>query len=80
VYVVCMARINVYLPEDLAEEARAADLNVSALAQGAIRSALAARSTDAWLSTLEEPATRPSHAEVLAAIDAARDEPTTHHG
>ena len=38
-----MVRVNVYLPDDLAEQARIADLNVSRLAQDAIRLALDAR-------------------------------------
>lgn len=49
-----MARVNVYLPDELAEEARGADLNVSALTQEAIRGALAARRTDAWLDRVME--------------------------
>jgi post-segregation antitoxin (ccd killing protein) len=49
-----MARVNVYLPEDLAEESRVAGLNVSALTQAAVRDALAARRTDAWLDDLIE--------------------------
>ena len=32
-----MARVNVYLPDDLAAKARAADLNVSRLTQAAIQ-------------------------------------------
>ena len=76
-----MPRVNIYLPDELALDARRADLNVSALAQGAIRQALAARATNEWLSRLSTP-DQPSvsHEEVLAALDAARDEPTTWHG
>ncbi len=48
-----MARVNVYLPDDLARAARSSDLNVSAIAQDAIRDALAEDATDAWLDTLE---------------------------
>ncbi len=36
-----MARVNVYLPTDLAHDARAAGLNVSALARAALREVLA---------------------------------------
>lgn len=70
-----MARVNVYLPDDLASEAKAANLNVSGLTQDAIRSALAAGATDGWLERVAElhhddiP-----HEAVLAAMDAARDE------
>jgi len=45
-----MARVNVYLPDDLAAEAKSADLNVSALTQDAIRRALDAAATEDWLS------------------------------
>jgi len=44
-----MARVNVYLPDDLAAEAKAAGMNVSNLTQEALRSALAARRVDDWL-------------------------------
>ena len=47
-----MARVNVYLPDELAERARAADLNVSGLAQDAIRGALNARAVNDWLDEL----------------------------
>jgi len=44
--------VNVYLPDELAEQARAADLNVSGLAQNAIRRALDARAVNDWLDDL----------------------------
>ena len=44
-----MARVNVYLPDDLAAEAKAAGMNVSNLTQEALRSALAARRVDDWI-------------------------------
>jgi post-segregation antitoxin (ccd killing protein) len=44
-----MARVNVYLPDDLAEAARVAELNVSALTQDALRRALAGNRVDLWL-------------------------------
>jgi post-segregation antitoxin (ccd killing protein) len=47
-----MARINVYLPDDLAASARAAGLNVSGLTQDAVRSALAASATDDWFEAM----------------------------
>lgn len=47
-----MARINVYLPDDLAAAARAAGLNVSGLTQDAVRSALAASDTDDWFDAM----------------------------
>jgi post-segregation antitoxin (ccd killing protein) len=47
-----MARVNVYLPDDLAARARAAGLNVSGLTREAVEAALAARRVDAWLEGL----------------------------
>lgn len=53
-YSVCMARINVYLPDEMAEVVKSANLNVSALTQNAIRIALAQGSTNNWLATLDD--------------------------
>ena len=70
-----MARVNVYLPDELAAAARAAGINVSNLAQEAIRQELARRSTDAWLDRVAGLRPTPvSHRAVLDAVDAARDE------
>jgi post-segregation antitoxin (ccd killing protein) len=69
-----MARLNVYVPDDLAASARREGLNVSALTQDAIAAALAARATDQWLSSLGTEERDISHEDVLAALDAARDE------
>jgi len=81
VYSVCgMARLNVYLPDELAAEVREAGLNLSAVTQDAVRRSLAARSTDAWLATLRPaPSHRAAHDQVLEALDAVRDEPPTRH-
>jgi post-segregation antitoxin (ccd killing protein) len=75
-----MPRVNVYLPDDLAAAARAAGLNVSSLAQEAIKRELAGRTTDAWLATLDPTQARVPHDTALAALDEAREEPTTRHG
>lgn len=77
-----MARVNVYLPDDLADEAKQAGLNLSSITQEAVRNSLARRSTDAWLSSLATAtgATRISHQRVLDALDEARDEAPTRHG
>ncbi|MDO3648263.1 type II toxin-antitoxin system CcdA family antitoxin [Nocardia mangyaensis] len=68
-----MARLNVYVPDDLAERARAAGVNVSALTQAAIIAALEENATSAWLTEITD---RPevTHDRMLSAIDAARDE------
>jgi heme oxygenase len=44
-----MPRVNVYLPEDLASEVSAAELNVSAIVQQALRDELAKQRASAWL-------------------------------
>jgi post-segregation antitoxin (ccd killing protein) len=75
-----MPRVNVYLPDDLAAAARAAGLNLSSLTQDAIRQQLAGRTTDAWLATLDPSSVQVSHDDALAALEAARDEPSTRHG
>lgn len=70
-----MSRVNVYLPDDLAAEAKEAGLNVSSLAQEAIRSALAAESVDTWFSSVSSlTAVDVGHEDVLAAVNAAKDE------
>lgn len=69
-----MARLNVYVPDDLAAAARDAGLNISALTQGAIDAALRARRADLWLDSLEADAAWVSHETALAAVDSAKDE------
>jgi len=70
-----MARVNVYLPDDLAAEAKAAGLNVSNLTQEALRSALAASRLDDWLDDVA--ALRPlriSRRAVAEAVTAAKND------
>jgi post-segregation antitoxin (ccd killing protein) len=70
-----MARVNVYLPDDLASEVREAGLNVSNVAQEALRSALAAGRVNGWLDDLA--AMRPlgiNHDAVVEAVSAAKDD------
>lgn len=67
-----MARLNVYVPDELAERARRAGLNVSALAQAAIQAELDQHATAAWLDGLPRPARRTSHQSALIALDVAR--------
>ena len=70
-----MARVNVYLPDDLARRARAERLNVSGLVQDALREALARHETDRWLDQIEGmPPSNVSHQSVMDALDEARDE------
>jgi post-segregation antitoxin (ccd killing protein) len=75
VHTVCMARVNVYLPDDLAEEVRAAGINVSSIAQEALRHELAGRTTSSWLAEVRGLSrARVGHDEALAALHAVRDE------
>lgn len=74
-YVVCIARVNVYLPDELAERARAAGVNISGVTQDALKTALAAADADRWLDGLERlPSSDVAHERVMQAIDHARDE------
>jgi post-segregation antitoxin (ccd killing protein) len=70
-----MARVNVYLPDELAEASRAAGLNVSRITQDALRAALDAAATSTWIESIRDlPATGVSHEDALDAVRAARDE------
>lgn len=74
-----MARVNVYLPAELAEEAREAGLNVSSLAQEAIRDALQRQKMRAWLDDLhayhrENPRPAVTHEQVMQVLDEAKME------
>jgi post-segregation antitoxin (ccd killing protein) len=76
-----MARVNVYLPDELAREARAAGLNISRVTQQALTSTLEQEETDRWLERLEElPRTAVSHKRVIEAIEEARAELGEHAG
>lgn len=70
-----MARVNVYLPDDLAREAKAAHLNISSVTQAALKHELAGRATKRWLaSLLQLPRVDVSDGAVLKALDEAREE------
>lgn len=69
-----MARVNVYLPDDLASRVKKADLNVSAIAQKALEEELAGPETNEWLARISARSYGVSHDQVIAALDAVRDE------
>lgn len=70
-----MARVNVYLPDELARQARAAGLNISGIAQEALSSTLERDETDRWLDHLDSlPRVDVPHQRVIDAIDDARTE------
>jgi post-segregation antitoxin (ccd killing protein) len=75
VYTMRMARVNVYLPDELADRAKDAGLNVSNLTQEAVRSALAAKATGEWVDkvTALSP-TGVQHEVVEAVLKEAKDE------
>lgn len=68
-----MSRVNVYLPDDLAEEAKKAGLNISSLTQEAIRSSLAAHTLKRWQQQVSELASSGiSHDKVIDAVTSAK--------
>lgn len=70
-----MARVNVYLPDDLAVEVKRSDLNVSRITQAAIRAELAAAAASRWFDRVEALSpTGADHDQVMAAIRDARAE------
>jgi post-segregation antitoxin (ccd killing protein) len=69
-----MARLNVYLPDELAAAAREAGLNVSALTRQAVSDSLARQATDRWLASLGDTESDVTRDDVLTALDAAREE------
>lgn len=69
-----MARLNVYIPDELADRARNAELNISALAQAAIADELQRRATDDWLESLPTPRGTVPHQAAIEALDDARSE------
>jgi hypothetical protein len=76
-----MARVNIYLPDDLAAEVKAAGLNVSQVARDALHRRLLARQTSEWVGTVSTlPATDVTAEQVTAAIDEAREEAGRHAG
>lgn len=76
VYPVCMARVNIYLPDDLARRAREAGLNVSGVAQEAIEHELRRRDMKTWLAEVRAnpPLKGWTHEDMIAALDEVRRE------
>ena len=75
VYSMRMSRVNVYLPDELAEQAKEAGLNISNLTQEAIRSSLSARDVNAWKKRVAElQPTHVSHLAVMEAVTLAKQE------
>jgi post-segregation antitoxin (ccd killing protein) len=71
-----MARVNVYLPDELAKKAKEKKLNISALAQQAVESALHKNAWAEWLDEVRKdpPLAGLSDEVVRTALQEARDE------
>jgi post-segregation antitoxin (ccd killing protein) len=70
-----MARVNVYLPDELAARARQKGLNVSALTRSALEAELAGDAASGWLTHAAAlPSLDVEHDEAIAALDVAREE------
>lgn len=69
-----MARVNIYLPDDLAKRAREADLNVSGIAQAAIERELRVRDMRVWLDEVraDPPLRGWTHEDMIAALGEVR--------
>ncbi len=71
VYYAHMASMNVYLPDDLADAVKRAELNVSRITQEAIRAELAAAGSTRWLDRIR--ALKPTAVGHDRALDAVKD-------
>jgi post-segregation antitoxin (ccd killing protein) len=70
VYSVCIARVNVYLPDELAEAIRPLGWNLSQVLQSAVRERVETFRLDAWLTELNPPLTGvPGHGLTMAALE-----------
>ncbi|HTK61319.1 MAG TPA: type II toxin-antitoxin system CcdA family antitoxin [Pseudonocardia sp.] len=67
-----MARMNVYLPDDLAERAKAEGLNVSGLTQDVVAAELDRRQLRTWLDALPQRRPTVTHDDVISALDGSR--------
>ena len=71
----CMPRVNIYLPDDLAAEAREAGVNVSQVAQAALRKQLNKKRSAEWVARVRRlPPTGVTHGQVTGALHAVREE------
>jgi post-segregation antitoxin (ccd killing protein) len=70
-----MARVNVYLPDDLAAEARSAGLNLSRVMQEALRREMSRKGLHAWLEAVGRLAPIEISPEaVAAAVEGGRED------
>lgn len=64
--------MNVYLPDDLAERAKAEGLNVSGLTQDVVAAELDRRLLRTWLDALPRRKPTVTHGDVMSALDGSR--------
>jgi len=70
-----MARVNVYLPDDVAQKAREAKLNISSLTQEAVLQALRRGEWNDWIKEVSSrPPVDVTHEQIMQALAEARDE------
>ncbi|HEY5889461.1 MAG TPA: type II toxin-antitoxin system CcdA family antitoxin [Acidimicrobiia bacterium] len=70
-----MARVNVYLPDDLAAETKAAGLNVSKITQEALKRELHSERMAAWIAEVrKDPPIKVDPEIMRAAIAGAKDD------
>lgn len=70
-----MARVNVYLPDDLASEAKSKGLNISKLTQEALKRAIDSDKMAAWLDEVRSNEPLDIDPEIVkAALAGAKDE------
>jgi hypothetical protein len=70
-----MARVNVYLPDDLASEAKSKGLNISKLTQEALKRAIDSDKMAAWMEKVRSDPPVEVDPDVLrAAIAGAKDD------
>lgn len=70
-----MARVTIYLPDELADQARSVGINVSAVSRSAVERELASRGSTEWLDRVAHlPRTEVTHDQVLEAVRASRNE------
>lgn len=76
-----MSRVNIYLPDDLAKEAKLTGINVSQVAQEALREELRRHRMGDWVARVSQRRpTAVTHEEVLSALHAVREELGTRSG
>lgn len=70
-----MARVNIYLPDELADQARSAGINVSAVSRSAIEREVTSKGSTQWLDRVATlPRSSVTHDQVVSAVRAAREE------